>query len=216
MQIKVELKGVKEAMKVLDPKQMNKAVTYSLNRAVRSGKTEASEQIRKGDKPFALLKSDVDRKINLRAATQNNKTATITVTSTPWLLSYFKAREIAGRVKSVIKRTKGKFELLRSGTRLKNGGVSVEVLKGDRKTLSKAFIIQGKGGTPLVVHRMKGVKSSITGKDKLAAPKVYSLPSMFKKPRVIEKVINKIKTQWVKEFTSMVERIKTGKWNIGE
>lgn len=216
MQIKVELKGVKEAMKILDPKQINKAITYSLNRAARSGKTEASEQIRKGDKPFNLLKSDIDRKISLKAATQNDKTVIITVISDPWLLSYFKPREIKGRVKSVIKRMKGKFELLHSGTRLKNSGVSVEILKGDRNTLSKSFIIQGKGGTPLVVHRMKGVKSLITGKDKLAAPKVYSLPSMFKKPRVIEKVINKIKTQWVKEFTGMVERIKTGKWNIGE
>ncbi len=216
MQIKVELKGVKEVMKILDFKRMNKAVTYSLNRAVKSGKTEASEQIRKGDKPFNLSKSDVDRRISLRAATQNNKTAIITATSDPWLLSYFKPREIAGKVKSVIKRTKGKFELLRTGTRMKNKGVSTEIIKGDRKTLSKAFIIQGKGGTPLVVTRMKGVKSSITNKDKLSALKVYSLPNMFKKPRVLQKVIDKIKTQWTKEFTSAVDRIKTGKWNVSE
>jgi len=39
------------------------------------------------------------------------------------------------------------------------------------------------------------------------------LPSMFKKPAVIGKVIDKIKTQWEKEITSAINRIISGKWN---
>ncbi|MBI3582398.1 MAG: phage tail protein [Nitrospinae bacterium] len=216
LKISVDLQGLKEAEKVLDPKQYQKAVTFSLNRAVKSGRTEASEQIRKGDKPFTLKKSDVDRKMNLRLATQNNNTAILEVTSEPWLLSYFKPRQIAGGIKTVIKRTKKGFELLKGKGRKLTGGVSVEIIKGDRNILKKAFIISGKGGTPLVVWRDPKQKSSITGKDKLRVYKVYSLPSMFKKPAVIGKVINKIKTQWAKEFTSAVNRITSGKWNIGE
>src|SRR3972149_3036915 len=211
MDFKIELKGLKEAKKILDVKQYQKAITFSLNRAVKSGRTEASEQIRKGEKPFALLKSDVDRKMNVRLPNPYN--AVLKITSGPWILSYFKPRQIVGG-KSAIKRTKKKgFELIK-GTRRKNsGGVSIEIVKGRRVTLKHAFIATGKGGTPLVFWRKKGDKSSITGKDKLVALKVYSLPSMFKKPAVIGKVIDKIKTQWEKEITSAINRIISGKWN---
>src|SRR3972149_3229381 len=176
MDFKIELKGLEEAKKALDVKQYQKAITFSLNRAIKSGRTEASKQIRKGEKPFTLSKSDVDRKMNVRLP--NPYEAVLKITSEPWILSYFKPRQIIGGIKSVIKRTKKKgFEL-----------------------------IKGTG-------RKKSDKSSITGKDKLVALKVYSLPSMFKKPAVIGKVIDKIKTQWEKEITSAINRIISGKWN---
>src|SRR3990172_7197241 len=214
MDFKIELKGLKEAKKGLDVKQYQKAITFSLNRAVKSGKTEASEQIRKGEKPFTLSKSDVDRKMDLKLASQNNNTAALKVTSAPWLLSYFKPRQIIGGIKSAIKRTKKKgFELIKGTGRKNSGGVSIEIVKGRRVTLKHAFIATGKGGTPLVFWRKKGDKSSTTNKDKLAALKVYSLPSMFKKPAVLGKVIDKIKTQWEKEITSAINRIISGKWN---
>ena len=211
MDFKIELKGLKEAKKVLDVKQYQKAITFSLNRAVKSGRTEASEQIRKGEKPFALLKSDVDRKMNVRLPNPYN--AVLKITSGPWILSYFKPRQIVGG-KSAIKRTKKKgFELIKGTGRKNSGGVSIEIVKGRRVTLKHAFIATGKGGTPLVFWRKKGDKSSTTNKDKLAALKVYSLPSMFKKPAVLGKVIDKIKTQWEKEITSAINRIISGKWN---
>jgi len=211
MDFKIELKGLKEAKKILDVKQYQKAITFSLNRAVKSGRTEASEQIRKGEKPFALLKSDVDRKMNVRLPNPYN--AVLKITSGPWILSYFKPRQIVGG-KSAIKRTKKKgFELIKGTGRKNSGGVSIEIVKGRRVTLKHAFIATGKGGTPLVFWRKKGDKSSTTNKDKLAALKVYSLPSMFKKPAVLGKVIDKIKTQWEKEITSAINRIISGKWN---
>ena len=211
MDFKIELKGLEEAKKILDVKQYQKAITFSLNRAVKSGRTEASEQIRKGEKPFALLKSDVDRKMNVRLPNPYN--AVLKITSGPWILSYFKPRQIVGG-KSAIKRTKKKgFELIKGTGRKNSGGVSIEIVKGRRVTLKHAFIATGKGGTPLVFWRKKGDKSSTTNKDKLAALKVYSLPSMFKKPAVLGKVIDKIKTQWEKEITSAINRIISGKWN---
>jgi len=212
MDFKIELKGLEEAKKALDVKQYQKAITFSLNRAIKSGRTEASKQIRKGEKPFTLSKSDVDRKMNVRLP--NPYEAVLKITSEPWILSYFKPRQIIGGIKSVIKRTKKKgFELIKGTGRKNSGGVSVEIVKGRRVTLKHSFIATGKGGTPLVFWRKKGDKSSITGKDKLVALKVYSLPSMFKKPAVIGKVIDKIKTQWEKEITSAINRIISGKWN---
>ncbi|HAP66892.1 MAG TPA: hypothetical protein DCQ99_03565 [Nitrospinae bacterium] len=212
MDFKIELKGLEETKKILNVKQYQKAVTFSLNRVIKSGRTEASEQIRKGEKPFTLSKSDVDRKMNVRLP--NPYEAVLKITSEPWILSYFKPRQIIGGIKSAIKRTKKKgFELIKGTGRKNSGGVSIEIVKGRRVTLKHAFIVTGKGGTPLVFWRKKGDKSSITGKDKLVALKVYSLPSMFKKPAVIGKVIDKIKTQWEKEITSAINRITSGKWN---
>src|SRR3990172_12328412 len=154
MDFKIELKGLKEAKKILDVKQYQKAITFSLNRAVKSGRTEASEQIRKGEKPFALLKSDVDRKMNVRLPNPYN--AVLKITSGPWILSYFKPRQIVGG-KSAIKRTKKKgFELIKGTGRKNSGGVSIEIVKGRRVTLKHAFIATGKGGTPLVFWRKKG------------------------------------------------------------
>ena len=211
MDFKIELKGLEEAKKILDQRRYKRAVTFALKRAVNSGRTEASEQIRKGEKPFALLKSDVDRKMNVRLPNPYN--AVLKITSGPWILSYFKPRQIVGG-KSAIKRTKKKgFELIKGTGRKNSGGVSIEIVKGRRVTLKHAFIATGKGGTPLVFWRKKGDKSSTTNKDKLAALKVYSLPSMFKKPAVLGKVIDKIKTQWEKEITSAINRIISGKWN---
>src|SRR3989304_7120149 len=155
MDFKIELKGLEEAKKALDVKQYQKAITFSLNRAIKSGRTEASKQIRKGEKPFTLSKSDVDRKMNVRLP--NPYEAVLKITSEPWILSYFKPRQIIGGIKSAIKRTKKKgFELIKGTGRKNSGGVSIEIVKGRRVTLKHAFIATGKGGTPLVFWRKKG------------------------------------------------------------
>lgn len=226
MQINVDVKGIDELLKKLDPKKIGKGIQAALNRTAKSGKTEISSQLRE---KWNLRKTDIDRKIEFKPARGSALSAIISVTGKPISLMYFGPSSVSGGIKTYASRNKGVMPGLaqkRSGGR--NSGVKVKIFntKG-QTTLSKAFFtIATKGGTPLVVwrsqekvdaskyysSRIKNFKSrgGKYQKGKLKAYKIITLPSMFTQSKVMQAVKEKIKTQWQKEWANQIKQLQSG------
>lgn len=211
MNITIKVEGIKEALEKFSPNKVKRAAAAALNRAVKSGKTEASEQIRK---IWAIKKSDLDRKLNIKGALANNLSATLTVTGEPINLLYFDARQIVGG-KSIRLKRKGRIS---ADAQLKTGragrgysGVTAQIQYGHKTVLPKAFIARAKkGGTPLVLIRSSKAKSRSGRKEGLLAMKIITEQSIFKQERVIDKVITKIKNQWQKEWDNQIKQLNSG------
>ena len=213
MEVKIKLEGIDELVGKFSPKRIERAVNFAIRRAVRSGKTRASEEIRKG-LGFNIMKSDLDRKISIEYRPWEGA---IVVAGKPILLSYFKPTEVLGPIKRSIIKKRGKgvlaFELREKpiSRGRKKVGVQVEIIRGRRTILSRGrigstrlawtFLAKGVGGTPLVLSRV--AKSR-----KVIARKVYSEHFMFKK--VIDKVAERVLEQWRKEWANQVKQLLKG------
>jgi len=212
MQITLKLEGIKQLQDRYSPAQIKKAVNAAMRRAIRSGKTAASDEIR-NKLGFNIMKSDLDRKIRITTRPMEGE---ISVAGKPIIMSYFKPTQIESGVRKRIIKHRGKgatsFEIRQSRTRQSGSGVQVEIIRG-RKTLLKGgrfrtgvevagvFIARGKGGTPLVFGRL--AKSN-----KLIALKVYSEHFMFKK--TLDRVSRRVIEQWNKEWANQVKQMQAG------
>ncbi len=212
MEVRVKLEGIEQVLNRYNSRQVLKAINFALRRAIRSGKTAASDEIR-NKLGFNIMKSDLDRKITVTTRPLEGE---ITVAGKPIVLSYFKPVQIHSGVRKRIIKHKGKgasaFEIRETRTRLSGSGVQVEIIRG-RKTLLKGgrfrtgvevagvFIARGKGGTPLVFGRL--AKSN-----KLIALKVYSEHFMFKK--TLDRVSRRVIEQWNKEWANQVKQMQAG------
>lgn len=212
MQFNIKLEGVEKALAIFDPRKVVQAARGSMNRAVKSGRTEASDRIRD---IWDIKKSDLDRKIVFKGALMSHLTAILTVTGKPINLLYFKARQIVGNKSVRILKEKGAIS---SATKIKTGragrgysGVTAQIQYKHKTVLSKAFITRAtKGGIPLVLIRSSKAKSRSGRKEGLLAIKVITEASIFKQGRVLEKVVAKIKTQWQKEWDNQIKQLKSG------
>ncbi|MEK7075242.1 MAG: phage tail protein, partial [Patescibacteria group bacterium] len=192
MNITVKVEGIKEALEKFDPRKVKRAAAGALNRAVRSGRTEALSLIRE---TWAIKRSDIDRKINIKSALASNLSAILSVSGKPINLLYFNARQIsAGKAISV--KRKGR---LSADAQIKTGragrgysGVTSQIQLSHKTVLPKAFISRAtKGGIPLVLIRSSKAHSRSGRKEGLIAVKVITEASIFKQGRVMEKVIAK-------------------------
>jgi hypothetical protein len=213
MEVRIKLEGVEQALKRYNHRQVLKAVNFALRRAVKSGKTAASDEIR-NTLGFNIMKSDLDRKITITTRPLEGE---ITVAGKPIILSYFKPEQIeSGIRKRIIKRRGRKataFEIKQSKTKLTGSGVYIEIVKGRRTLLrggkitrmgikvAGVFIGRGKGGTPLVFGR-------IAKSRKLIAMKVYSEHFMFKK--TLNRVAKRVVEQWEKEWANQIKHLQSG------
>jgi hypothetical protein len=207
MEVSIKLEGVEQVKEKYNPQQINKAIKFALKNSIRSGKTEASSDIR--DKlGFNIKKSDLDKKISTK---YNETKAEISVVGEPILMSYFNPTQIGDRVKTQIKTKKGKFELTTKRTRKQaTGGVQVQIIKGQQTIISGGnwqigniegvFIARGQGGAPLVFGR--------EASGKLIALKVYGQEFMFKK--ILDLVADKVVVQWQKEFSNQIKQLEAG------
>ncbi len=208
MQITVDAKGLDELIKKFDPKKIRKAIQVSLNRAAKSGKTEASSLLRER---WNIKKSDFDRKMTFRGATYSNLQAVIKIIGEPISLIHFNPTQIAGGIKTFTKRNKSAMPgLAQKKSRGDTGGIRVQILRSKTTQLKKAFFILGKGGTPLIVRRSKQAKSQLGRKEGLWAVKVITQPSMFKQSNVLAPVKMKIINQFNKEWSNQVKQMNSG------
>lgn len=211
MNITVKVEGIKEALEKFDPRKVKRAAAGALNRAVRSGRTEALSLIRE---TWAIKRSDIDRKINIKSALASNLSAVLTVTGKPINLLYFNARQIAGS-KSIRLKRKGRIsaeaQLIKGRAGRGYSGVTSQIQRSHKTVLPKAFISRATmGGIPLVLIRSSKAHSRSGRKEGLIAVKVITEASIFKQGRVMEKVIAKIKTQWQKEWENQLKQFQSG------
>lgn len=187
MDIRIKVEGVDDLLKTLSPGKIVTASKRAITRAANSGRTVVSSQIRE---KYNISKQDLDPKIGVDLRNVNNLEAELVVRGEPISMMKFKPEQISRGVKTFLKqglaqrRVKGKA----------SGGVRVSIIKRKRALLPQAFMAHGKGRVPLVFRRIRGTKSSITGKEKLAAMKVVSYPSIVKQPWNMSIILAKIRT----------------------
>ena len=187
MIIYVKVEGIKEALEKFDPKVVSKAAVSTLNEVVKSTRTLASDLVR-NKRGFKILKSDFDKRVEIKPARMNDLTAVLTAhrisTSFGWRtghdsfsLTYFGAKEARRTSKGVtIKSRKGVKTQKRTGM---GSGVTVQVLKGGTVArFPHAFVATMKSGHIGVFRRVAGKASP--GKQKIVEAKVISLVTMFR------------------------------------
>lgn len=208
---KIKLEGVEKLLKTFDPRKVAHAAAGALNRAVKSGKTEASSLIRE---TWNIKKSDLDRKIVVKGAMMSNLTAILTVSGKPINLLYFGARQITGGKSKRLKfkgRISADAKIITGRAGRGYSGVTAQTQLGHKTVLPKAFISRAtKGGIPLVLIRSSKAKSKSGRKEGLLAIKVITQVTMFKQPKVMNQVVLKIKTQWQKEWDNQIKQLQSG------
>jgi len=208
MEVTVKLEGIKQLQDRYSPAQIKKAVNAAMRRAIRSGKTAASDEIR-NKLGFNIMKSDLDRKIRITTRPMEGE---ISVAGKPIIMSYFKPVDLAQGRRIIKKRGAGATAFHIKQARRGGAGVRVEIIRGKPTILrggrwrlgievEGAFIGTGRGGTPLVFGRVKGSR-------RLIAYKVYSEHFMFKK--TINRVASRVLEQWKKEWANQVKQLESG------
>lgn len=194
---KIELKGLEEVKKALDPKVFQAAATSTVNKLMVKAKTAAVNEavnvwnIKKGD---LTTTSTGKGRLEIQRATYSNMTSTMTITGRPLSLSLFGARQIMGgayRTKDgdAIKQGRVTGRMKKAGPIPQ--GVSVQLKKGRTTLLRTAFLSRVKAGNKgyhVGVFNRKG-----SGRLPVLEKRVITVPSMFSQPRimqVVEKVIS--------------------------
>jgi len=192
--ITFQVDGVKEARRNLDPAIVNVAARRTVNKVVRSGRTEASKIIRK---KFAIKKSELDPTMTIKTAKGKSLTADLEVRSRPISLIRFNPRALRGGVQTFGTRNKIGGQTVRGIAqkkvkRPKYSGVEAKIVHDHKTILPSAFIARGKGGVPVVFAR----KSD----GKLRALRVITVPSMVKQPQTWDTLEQRIIDQEIKVF----------------
>ena len=209
MQVTVRLEGIEQIKNKFSPEKIKKAANVAIRRAIRSGKTAASDEIR-NKLGFNIMKSDLDRKIRITSRPLEGE---VSVAGKPIIMSYFKPVDLAQGRKIIKKRGKGATSFLIKSAKRGGAGVRVEIIRGKPTILrggrwrlgievEGAFIGTGRGGTPLVFGRLKGSR-------RLIAYKVYSEHFMFKK--TLNRVASRVLEQWRKEWANQVRQLQAGR-----
>lgn len=201
MIVQIEVKDIKKAIDRFGENRVAKAVRMSINRAVQGMKTQISSEIRK---KFKIAKQDLDRKIGVRHATNTNLRAEVKVTGEPISLVYFQPQIVRGGVKTFTARGSKNQRmpgLAQMKTRAKTGYMSVEILRGKRALLRRAFFVIGKGVVPLVVVRRS------TGKLQKVA--VITEASMFR--QTMPTITRRVTERFEKEFSNQIKQLQRGR-----
>lgn len=176
--IKITVKGMDEALAIIDPKIVKAAAYRSINRSVDGVVTDVSSIVRT---KFNVKKSDIDPRIKKKHCPDyNTLRGEVIVADEPRskipliMFGAVERRNLAGGGSVKVKKGRDGFysqKLKRRGS----AGVSYKVLKQGGKGLSdNAFIIPGGRGSLQVVRRIKGQKGRFAFQEK----RVISVASM--------------------------------------
>lgn len=188
----IKLEGYEQALGMFDSKIVDKSAYRALNRAVSSGRTEASKSIRG---KWNIQKKDLDSKLTkITAKKTGDQTAVLIAKSRPFSLTYFGAkwyrkRSMTTRQKSTLyKRSTGK------------SGVYAKVLRGGQTThMPHSFIQSMRSGHMGVFERLGKKRYPIKER------KVITIASMFDQANAMQPTVDKIEQSWSKEFFRQLE-----------
>lgn len=170
--LKYQVDNIDKLLKQLDVKIVEKALLSSTNRAADRLSTEISRRIRGR---YNISATNVRQRLKVTRAVSGNLSAVIKITGKRMGLTSFGASTrkvtLGRKAKKGKGRPWGRFRV----------GVSVRVLKSGGKkpiTSQPAFLAAGRSGNRHVFYRdPRGGKSS-TGKSKIIAMKMLSVPGM--------------------------------------
>ena len=149
MKVDIQITGIKELMKTLDPKNVRLAANSALNKTAEQAKTEASRQIRA---EYNIKAGDVNKNMRITTRARGNQMeAVISGFKRGMSLAYFGAKQ-AGVIAN-----KAAFRYTKRAKGGHGGDVTVEVRKGARKVVGtnpKPFITKFQSGHVAVVQRI--------------------------------------------------------------
>lgn len=189
----IKLEGYEQALGMFDSKIVDKSAHRALNRAVASGRTEASNHIYA---KWNIKKKDINRAVTaIKAQSSGSITAFINAKSRPLSLTYFGAKEYAPY--ATISKAGRKTRKTRNRTKK---GVYVKVLRGGSNTHKpNSFIQSMRSGHTGVFERVG--KSRYPIKER----KVVTIASMFNQANAMQPTVDKIEQSWSKEFFRQLE-----------
>lgn len=210
MNISVNISGINDVIKNLDPQIVKASMFRAINRTVDGVSTDVSKEVRQ---TYNIRRDDINRRIK-KSKPRNYDSLAGSVTIEDKLdgksaipLIIFKA---VGRQNLAsggsVKTMKGKNGFI--SQRLKragNAGVSYKVLQAGGKGFSaNAFIIPGGGGSLQVVTRVKGAKGNKGLKEK----RVVSPMQMVKGFRhgVLDKIMKQADNRFMKNMLHELAR----------
>jgi len=197
MQISFAIKGLDQVKKNLDPQIYSSALVGSVNDLSKAVITGTSQQIKQRYSiSTARVKSDI--KITARA-TKTRPRVEIIFKRKPPGLQHYKPVEIT---RAGIKRTMGKRGVVaRKMKRSKpTKGVSVEVKRGERKTVKGAFLAMMPRGGEGIWRRKKGEKRRL---ERLYGPSIGGMFTAIGGKDIAQKIINE---RIEKVFMRQIER----------
>lgn len=211
---KIELKGLEEVKKRLDPKVFQAAATSTVNKLMAKAKTAAVNEavnvwnIKKGD---LTTTSTGKGRLVIQRATYGNMTSTMTITGRPLSLAMFGAKQIMGgmyRTKDgdAVKNRRVTGRMKKAGPIPQ--GVSVQLKKGRTTLLRTAFLSRVKAGNQgyhVGVFNRRG-----PGRLPVLEKRVITVPSMFSQPRIMQVVEKVISENQQKIFNHELEYYMNG------
>lgn len=202
--ITIKLEGIEEAIKTFDPNVVRAAARTAIDRATSSGKTIASDEIRK---VWNVKRPELDPRIKITKPRLDDLTGVITISGRGMSLSYFGARQITGnrvvtRSKKQLKSDKIKRAMLKYGPLPQ--GVVVQVKHGKETVLMRnaffAKVKAGKSGSHIGIFRRLSSKRL-----KIWEKNVISIASMAEDENVMTSVIKRIQERWEVEFPRQLD-----------
>ncbi|RLJ31389.1 minor tail protein Z (GPZ) [Chryseobacterium sp. 7] len=169
--------GLNFLQRQLDDKNLKKASTRALNKAVAKGNTLYRRMI---SEHYNIKPTHIRSSIILKKATYNKAETSISGNIRPLSLSRFNPQFVNGRsvisIRSVRNRETGRRTLqqtARNASRNEQagGGVSIEIKKGSRKVIPYAFLTKSQANT--------GVEKQIFARGKYAGGKFQKAKERF-------------------------------------
>lgn len=151
--VKDATKKLTNNFRELSPSQVKAAVVNAINRTLMKGRTEARKAV-KGE--YNIPQKNLDG-VNKTNANKSNLTGYITASAKPIPMDAFSPQfqvvTAGGAIRGTQKISRKGILSTKLGGKKKQSGVSIEVHKGQRETVSFAFMIRG--GKPRVFARGK-------------------------------------------------------------
>ena len=203
MQTVIRIEGLKNAIKDLNPRIYQSALAATVNDLSGAVKTEVAQKIKTR---YTIQSSRVKAGIKLKArAIRSRPQAVIEFMRKPPGLQHYKAIQITTAGVRYSVKGKGKEIAKRQMKRGKpTQGVSVEVIRGQRKIVQRAFLAAMRRGGIGIWKIKKGTKRKLK---RLYGPSVGGMFRAIDGVKIAKRVINE-RIQRV--FSRQIERYRHG------
>ena len=199
MKLEVDLKGIEELKRELDPKKFQKAIIRALDRTAKQGKVEAQRVIRS---EYNIKSKDISSHIKTDIHPSKMQ-AVITAKGSVLPLKLFDPRQVIERVD---KKSGGLYSKLRKATPGSRGvaGITVMVKHGQRRLVKGGFMAKMQSGHIAIFKRIDKARLPIRELFSVSVPKAFE--------KTIETVKKRVFEQWEKNIThELTEGWKHGK-----
>jgi len=206
--LRIEVKGLKEAMANLSPSKVEKAARSALNRVKNQAKTEA---VRTMSRTWNISQGNLQRKssgrdrIHVSGFVGSDLTAHIYFMAGGISLTYFGATELRFRGNTLVKINRKVGKAVRS--KREDLGVKVQLLRGGKTARLRGFlaaVAYGKNGAQgyhLGVFARHGKQRT-----PIYERKMISVATMIRKPEVIEPLQKFIVQKFDERFAHELKR----------